>query len=252
MGTGHHPWARKGKEHRPRRRERGHNDGHQSPHAGRACHDGETNSAPPPADTAQPPEAHAPNIRRQNTNLTPNRPHQLTPTCHEKPDRGKRAHLHGDKGLHPQRKPPRTPPSSPPPRPHRQAKTPATARATSQAAEEEEGAATAPRSREQDPKRTRDHSTGPQGGKPRGHLTDPPARAAHQDPHITDQTSDPAPNRTPRPPATPTRTPHHDTGRTDLHEPTRAQHGEARHTAPQRTTVQHTRTRHSKAQHATA
>ena len=254
MGTRHHPWARKGKEQRPRRRGRGHNDGHQGPHAGRARHDGGINTAPPPVGTARPPEAHAPNTRHRNMYQTPYGPRRLTPTSHQKPHRGRRAHLHGEKGLHPQRKPPRTPPPSPPPGPHRQATTPATARATSQTPEEEEGAATAPRARGQDPRRTRDHSTGPPGGQPHGHLTDPPARAARPDPQSTDPPSLPAPNRTPRQPAShiPTRNPHQDTGRTDLHQPTTAQHGVARHTAPQRTTVQRTTTRRPKAQHATA
>ena len=257
MGTRHHPWARKGKEQRPRRRERGHNNGHQGPHAGRACQNGGTSTAPPPADTARPLEAHAPNTRRRNTNRTPYGPHRLTPTSHQTPHKGRRAHLHEEKELHPQRKPPRTPPRSPPPRPHRQATTPATARATSQAREEEKGAATAPNARGargQDPQRTRDHSTGPKGGQPRRHLTDPPARAARPDPHSTDPPSHPSPNRTPRPPAShpPTRTPHHDTGRTDLHQPTTPQHGAARHTTLRRTTVQRNTTRHPKAKHATA
>ena len=110
-----------------------------------------------------------------------------------------------------------------------------------------------PRARGRDPQRTRDQSTGPQGGQPRGHLTDPPARAASPDPHSTDPTSRPTPNRIPQPPASHglTRTPHHDTGQTDLHRPTTAQHKAARHTAPQRVTVQRTTTKHPRAQHAT-
>ena len=51
--------------------------------------------------------------------------------------------------------------------------------------------ATAPRARDRDPQRTRDHGTGPQGGQFHGHLPEPPARAAHPDPHSTDSASPP-------------------------------------------------------------
>ena len=122
-------------------------EGTTPPHPQRAPHD--------------PSEAHAPNTRRENMNRTPYGPHGFTPTSHQKSHRGRGAHLHGEEGLHPQRKPPRTQPRSPPPRPHRQATTPAAARATSQTPEEEESAATAPLAEGQDPQRTRDHSTSP-------------------------------------------------------------------------------------------
>ena len=72
------------------------------------------------------------------------------------------------------------------PRPHRQATTPAATRATSQAPEEDEGTDTATRARDQNPQRTLDQGTGPQGGQPHGPLPDPPARAAHPGPHSTD------------------------------------------------------------------
>ena len=177
MGAGNHPWAGKGKEQGPWRRERGHNGGHQDPHTGRACHNGGSSTAPPRADTARSPEAHAPNTRHQSTNRTPYGPHRLTPTSHQKPHRGRRAHLHREKGLHPQRKPPRTPPRSAPPCPHRQATTPATARATSQTPEEEESATTAPRARGKDPQRTQDQSRGPREGNPADtYLTHQPER----------------------------------------------------------------------------
>ena len=93
------------------------------------------------------------------------------------------------------------------------------------------------RARGKDPQMTRDRSTGPEGGLPRGHLPDPPARAAHPDHDSTDPASQPTPNRTPQPQGchTPTRTPHHDKGGTDLHRPTTAQKDAAQHTAPQRT-----------------
>ena len=191
MGAGNHPRARKGKNQGLRGRERGHHGGHQGPHAGEPYHDGGTSAAPPPADAARPPGAHAPNTRRRSTNRTPYGSHRHTPTSHQKPHTGWSAQLHGGNGLHPQREPLGTPPRSQPPRPHRQATTLATARATSQAPEEDKGTATAPRARGRDPLRTREQGTGPQGGQPRGHLPDPPARAAHPDPHSTDSASHP-------------------------------------------------------------
>ena len=96
-GAGNHPWAMQGKEQGPWRRERGHNGGHQGAHAGGACHNRGTSTAPPPANTARPPESHAPITRRRSTNRTPYGPHRLTPTGHQKPHRGRRAHLHGEK-----------------------------------------------------------------------------------------------------------------------------------------------------------
>ena len=144
-----------------------------------------------PTDAARPPGAHAPNTRRRSAKRTQYRAHRHTPTRHRKPHSRWRAHLQGEDGLHPQKKPLGTPPRSPPPRPHRQATTPATTRATSQAPEEDKGTATAPRARDRDPQRTRDHDTGPQEGQPHGHLPDPPARAAHQDPHNRDPATQP-------------------------------------------------------------
>ena len=67
---------------------------------------------------------------RRSTDLTPYGPHRLTPTGHQNLHRGRRAHPHGEKGLHPPREPLRTPRSSPPPCPHCQKTTQATARAT--------------------------------------------------------------------------------------------------------------------------
>ena len=65
-GAGNHPWARKGKEQQSWRRERGHNRRHQGAQAGGASRNGGTSTAPPPANTARPPEAHAPNTRRRS------------------------------------------------------------------------------------------------------------------------------------------------------------------------------------------
>ena len=191
MGAGNHPRTRKGQERGPRRRKRGHHGRRQDPHPGRAYYDGGTSAAPPSADAARLPGAHTPNTRRPSANWTPYGTHQRTPTSHRKPHRGWRAHLHGENGLQPQRKPLGTPPRSPPPRPHHQTTTLATTRATSQAPEEDEGTATAPRARDRDPKRTQDHGTGPQGGERHGHLPDPPARAARPGPLTADPASHP-------------------------------------------------------------
>ena len=187
--TGNHPRARKGREQGPGRRERGHHGRHQDPHAIRAYHNRGTSAPTHPADAAKLPGTHAPNTRRRSANQTPYGTHRHTPAGHRKPHRGGMAHLHGENKLHPQRRPPGTPPRSPPPRPHCQATTPATTRATSQAPEEDKGTATAPSARDRDPQRTRHRGTGPQGGQPHRHLPDPPARAAHPDPHSTDPAS---------------------------------------------------------------
>ena len=146
---------------------------------------------PVPSGHRTTPGAHAPNTRRRSANRTPCRSHPHTPTSHRKPHRGWREHLHGENRLHPQRNPLGTAQRSPSPRPHRQATTPATTRAASQAPEEDEGTATAPRARDRDPQRTRDHGTDAGGRQPHGHLPDPPARAAHPDPRSTDPASHP-------------------------------------------------------------
>ena len=251
MRAGNHPRARKGREHGPGRRERGHHCGHQDPHARRAYGDGGTSAPPPPADAARPPGAHASNTRRRSTNRAPYRSHRHRPTSHRKPNRGWRAHLHGETGLHPQREQLGTLLRSRPPRPHLQAMTPATARATSQAPEEEEGTAKAPRARDRDTQRTRDHGTGPQGGQPHGHLPDRTDRAAHPDPQSTDPARHPHLTAPPRHQPATLRPALPDTTGARLTSTT-AQHEAAQHTAPQRTTVQHNTTRHPKAQHATA
>ena len=201
--------------------------------------------------------------RRQSTDLTPHGPHWLTPTDHRTPRRGRRAHLHGEKGLHPSRKPPRTLPRSPPPRPHRQATTPATTRATTKATEEEVDIAATSRTRGKDPQRTRDQSTGPQGGQPRGQLPDPPARAAHPDPRSTDPTSHATPNRPSQPPAshkTTTRVPHHKAGQSNHRRPNLTppprhnmrQHGTPHGSAPPCNAPRQGTPRHDTPQHDTA
>ena len=142
-----------------------------------------------PADAGRPPVTHAPDTRRRSANRTPYGSHRHTPTSHRKPHRGGRAHLHGGNELDPQSKPLGTPPRSPPPFSHRQATTTATRRATSQAPGEDKGTATAPRAGDQDPQRTQDHGTGPQGEQPDRHLPNPLARAEHPNPHSTDPAS---------------------------------------------------------------
>ena len=177
--------------------------------------------APPhPKPTPRDPRRLMPaKTRRRSTDLTPHEPPRLTPTDHQTPHRGRRAHPHGGKGLDPPREPPRTPPRSPPPRPHRQATTPASARATTQATtqapEEEEDTAAITGTRGTDPYGTPDQGTGPQGGQPRGHPPDPPTQTAHLDPRSTDPTNHTTPSRAPQPPAshiTSACVPHHKTG----------------------------------------
>ena len=111
---------------------------------------------PTPTERRTTPGGAPPNTHRQSKHRTPYESQQRTPTSHRKPHGGWRAHLHGENGPHPQRKPQGTPPHGAPPPPHRQATTPAATRATSQAPEEDEGTATATRARDRDPQRTRD------------------------------------------------------------------------------------------------
>ena len=109
----------------------------------------------------------------------------------------------------------------------------------------------------EEPQRTRDQGTGPQGGQPHGRLPDPPARAARPGPHSTD------PARHPHLTAPPSQQPA--TLRPTLRTTTQARltstdpprhNARPRHTAPQRATVQHATarrdaTRHRAAQHGT-
>ena len=217
---------------------------------------------PPPADATRPPGTHAPNTRRRSVNRTPYGSHRHTPTSHRKPHRGRRAQLHGESELHPQRKPLGTPPRSLPPRPHRQATTPATTRATSQAPEEDEGTATAPRTRDRDPQRTRDHGTGPQGGRPHGHLPDPAARAAPADPDSMDPASHPhltappshqlALRTTTRARLTSTHPPRHKTRQHGTPHRSAPQCNATRQGTPKHNTPQHDATRRGTERHTTA
>ena len=202
-----------------------------------------------------------PNTHHRSKHRTPCRSHQRTPTSHRKPHREWRAHLHGENGPHPQRKPQETPPHGAPPRPHRQATTSAATRATSQAPEENEGTATATRTRDRNPQRTRDQGTGPQGGQPHGPSREQPTRPT-------------SPSGTPKPPQHGPRETSHLTA-PPSHQPATLQpalrtttqarltstepprnHARPRHTAPQRATVQRATarrdaTRHRAAQHDT-
>ena len=76
-------------------------------------------SAPlPPANATRLPGTHTPNTHRPSKKRTPYGSHQPTPTSHRKSHRGWRAHLHGENGLQPHRKPQGTPPRGAPPRPY--------------------------------------------------------------------------------------------------------------------------------------
>ena len=191
-------------------------------------HNGRTSTAPPPVDTARPPEAHA----RQDAppRHGPDAARTALACAHRQPDPapGKEGTPTRGEWVPPTGEPPRTPPRSPPPQRHRQATTTATARAntqaTAQAPEEEGDTAATPRTgdggcqrtrgghdippqrprhtpRGKDPQRTQDQGTGPQGGQPRGCPSDPLGRTAHPDPRNTDPTSHTTPNRASRPPA---------------------------------------------------
>ena len=212
---------------------------------------------PTPTERRTPPRGAPPNTHGRSKHQTPYGSHQRTPASHRKPHGEWGAHLHGENGPHPQRKPQGTPPHGAPPRPHRQATTPAATRATSQAPEEDEGTATATRARDGDPQRTRDQGTGPQGGQPHGRLPDPPARAARPGPHTTDPVRHPhltaPPSHQPATlwPALRTTT----QARLTSTDPPR-HNATPRHTAPQRATVQRATarrdaTRHRAAQHGT-
>ena len=110
------------------------------------------------------------------------------------PLRGRRAHPHGERGLHPHREPPGTPPRSPRPRPHRQATTAATARATTQAPEEEKDMVAAHRARGGTPRGHRTNAPAPREGnpadthlihQPERHTRTPTARIQRATPHLT-------------------------------------------------------------------
>ena len=60
MGAGNHPRTRKGQERGPRRGGKGHHGRRHDPHPGRACHNGETSTAPPPPNAQRPPGAQPP------------------------------------------------------------------------------------------------------------------------------------------------------------------------------------------------
>ena len=211
---------------------------------------------PTPTECRTTPGGAPPNTHHRSKHRTPYGSHQHTPTSHRKPRGGWRGHLHGETGLHPQRKPQGTPPCGAPPRPHRQATTPAATGATSQAPEEDEGTATATRARDGDPQRTRDRSTGPQGGQRHGRLPDPPAQAARSGPNSPD------PARNPHLTAPPSHQPA--TLRPALRTTTQArltstdpprhnarQHGTPHHSAPQCNAPQHDATRRGTERHNT-
>ena len=252
MGAGNHPRTRKERKRGPRDGGKGHHGKRHDPHPGRAYHDGGTSAAPPPPNAPRLPGAHPPTHTAEasighRTHRTHRTHRKRTPTSHRKPHGEWKAQRHGENGPHPQRKPQGTPQHGAPPRPNRQATTPAATRATSQAPEEDECMATATRTRDRNPPRTRDQGADPQGGQPHGPSRDRPTQPTSPSgtpkPPQRGPSETPTPNRSPQPPAshTPARTPHHDTGQADLHSPTAAQHETTAH----RTTARHSATRHS-------
>ena len=117
---------------------RGHGTGGEGATTGTRTHTREGHTTPEGPAPRRPPTQSTPHdprrrkpakTRRRSPDLTPHEPHQVAPTGHRGPRRGRRVHPGGEKGLQPLRKPPRTP-RSPPPHPNRQATTPVTARAT--------------------------------------------------------------------------------------------------------------------------
>ena len=210
-----------------------------------------------PTERRVTPRGAPPNTHRRSKHRTPCRSHQRTLTSHRKPHGGWRAHLHGDNGPHPQRKPQGTPPRGAPPGPHRHATTPAATRATSQASEEDEGTATATRARDRYPQRTRDKGKGPQGGQPHGCLPDPRARAARPGPLSTDPARHPhltaPPSHQPATlrPALRTTTQARLTS-TDSPRHNARQHGTPHHSAPQSKAPKHDATRRGTERHNTA
>ena len=200
MGAENHPRTRKGRKRGPRHGRKGHHGNRHDPQPGRAYHDGQTSTAPPPPNAPRLPGAHPPTHTAEASNGR-RTDHTSAPAHHRKPHGEWRAHLHGENGPHPQRKPQGTPLHGAPPRPHRQATTPG----------------------DRNPQRTRDQGTGPQGGQPHGPSRGPPTRPTSPSgtpkPPQHGPSETPTPNRTPQPPAshTPARTPHHDTGQADLH-----------------------------------
>ena len=223
MGAGNHPRTRKGRERGPRHGRKGHHGKCSDPHPGRAYNDGGTSAAPPPPNAPRLPGAHPPSHAAEASIG-----HRTDHTSAHPPATGNHTgnggHTYTERTGHTHRGSRReTPPHGAPPRPHRQATTPAATRATPQAPEEDEGTATATRTGDRNPPRTRDQDTGPQGGQPHGRSRDRPTRPTS--PSGTPQppqhrpSKTPTPNRTPKPPASHTlaRTPHHDTGQADLH-----------------------------------
>ena len=209
---------------------------------------------PTPTGRRPTPGGAPPNTHRRSKHRAPYRSHHRTATSHRKPHGGWRAHLHGENGPQPRRKPQGTPPRGTPPPPHRQATTPAATRATSQAPEEDEGTTTATRARERDPQRTRDQGTGPQGGQPHRRPPDPPARAARPGPHSTDParhthlTAPPSHQPATLRPALRTTT----QARLTSTDPQTRDNGTPHHSAPQCNTPQHEATRRGTERHNTA
>ena len=91
MGAGHHPRTRKEQERGPRHGGKGHHDRYHDPHRR--------------GDQRRPTPTKHPNTHHRSKHRTPCGSHQRTPTGHRKPHGERRAHLHGENGPHPQRRP---------------------------------------------------------------------------------------------------------------------------------------------------
>ena len=216
---------------------------------------------PRQGDERRPTPTKHPNTHHRSKHRTPCRSHQRTPIGHREPHGEWRAHLHGENGPHPQRKPQGTLPHGAPPRPHRRRRPrppqgpPHRHRKRTKALPRHPGLGT---------ETPRGHGTkaqAPREGNPTDRqandLPDQPARAARPSPHSTD------PARHPHLTAPPSHQPA--TLRPALRTTTQARltstdpprhHARPQHTAPQRATVQRATarrdaTRHRAAQHDT-
>ena len=217
MGAGNQPKTRKGRERGPRHGGKGHHGKRHDPYPGRAYHDRGTSAAPPPPNAPRLPGTHPPthtveaSIGRRTDHTSAHPPATRNRTWDGGHTyTGRTGHTHRGSRRERRRKA------------HHHALTPAATRATSQAPEEDEGTATATRTRDQNPPRTQDQGTGPKGVQPDGPSRDRPTRPTSPSDtpkppqHGPSGTS--TPNGAPQPPAShnPARTPHHDTGQADL------------------------------------
>ena len=249
---------KKGQERGPRHRGKGHHGRRHNPHPGRAYHDGETSAAPTPPTAARRPGAHPPtrtaeaSIGRRTDHTSAQPPATGSHTGdggHTYTGRTGYTHLGSSRehrrAAHHRALTARRRPRLPQGPPHRHRK-------RTKARPQQPGLG-----QHQEPQRTRDQGTGPQGGQPHGRLPDPPGRAARQGPHSADPASHPhltaAPSHQPATlqPAPRTTTQARLTS-TDPPRHNARQHGTPHHSAPQCNAPQHNATRRSTERHNTA